>query len=260
MGVLNVTPDSFSDGGKYLKADVAVCRAREMAAEGADIIDIGGESSRPGAERVSCEEEIKRVLPVIKALKVLIDIPLSIDTYKLEVAEIALKEGVEVVNDITALSGDLRMAGIIASNEAGIILMHMKGTPQDMQDEPKYDDVIEEIYEYLAAAVEKAGQAGISSDKIVIDPGIGFGKRQEDNLRILRDMKRFKKLNKPILIGASRKSFIGNIIGKKEDDRVYGTLAACTAAIMNGADIVRVHDVNAMRDTARVVRAIMEVE
>ena len=256
MGILNVTPDSFTDGGKYLDPERARLRCLEMAAEGADIIDIGGESSRPGSERISTEEELRRVMPVIKTVRDAVDIPLSIDTCKSEVARAALDEGVQVVNDITALNGDPRMAEVISAKGAGVVLMHMKGTPEDMQDAPSYSDTMNEICSYLKEAVDLARQKGISSDKIMIDPGIGFGKRIEDNLSILKGLQHFKKIGQPVLIGVSRKSFIGSITGKEPEERIYGTAAACAAAVMNGADILRVHDIDAMRDVARVAEGI----
>ena len=255
MGVLNVTPDSFSDGGKYLDPEDAVRRAAEMIEEGSDIIDIGGESSRPCAVSISAEEEINRVIPVIKAIKRSTDVALSVDTYKSEVARRALEEGVSIVNDITAL-GDPEMAGLIAEYGAGIVLMHMKGTPSAMQDDPRYTDVVSEIIEHLQAAVDKAQEAGIAPERIIIDPGIGFGKKPEHNLVILENLGKFKKLKKPILVGTSRKSFIGELTGKEASDRIFGTAASVAASVMNGASIVRVHDVGCMRDVTRVVDAI----
>jgi len=256
MGVLNVTPDSFSDGGRYRDPAEARDRAFRMAAEGADVIDIGGESSRPGAAGISAEEEISRVLPVIKALKD-IKVPLSIDTYKSDVAERALDEGAAMINDITAL-GDGSMAGIIARHQAGIVLMHMKGEPAHMQDRPEYDDVMEEIKGYLASAVKVAESAGIDPKSIAVDPGIGFGKTLRHNLFILKHLDELKVLGKAILIGVSRKSFIGEITGKGEGERLPGTIAASLFAIMKGAGILRVHDVGAVRDAVTIIRAITE--
>jgi dihydropteroate synthase len=256
MGVLNTTPDSFSDGGVYLNPEKAVQRALQMADQGADIIDIGGESSRPGAESISAEEELNRVMPVIKALKRSISVPLSIDTYKSEVARRALAEGVSIVNDISALRRDPHMAETIAEFNAGVILMHMKGTPGDMQERPFYENIIEEICSYLEESVIIAVEAGVSSDKIIIDPGIGFGKTVAHNLRILKELDRFKTLGKPVLVGTSRKSFIGTLTGKDVNDRLFGTAASLTAAVIRGADIVRVHDIEAMRDVVSVTDAI----
>ena len=259
MGILNVTPDSFSDGGDYLLAEDAVKRALEMVSQGADIIDIGGESSRPGSLPVTEEEELKRVMPVVEALRDVCTVPLSVDTSKSGVARKALEAGVSIVNDITALSGDPEMASVIAEADAAVILMHMKGSPLDMQDEPKYDDVVLEVVSYLEEAIAKAVSAGIDSEKIIIDPGIGFGKRLEDNLAILKRLDELKSLGRPVLIGPSRKSFIGAITGKKEKERNFGTAASVSAAIIGGADIIRVHDVSQMRDVSTVTDAIIGV-
>jgi len=259
VGILNVTPDSFSDGGLYLEADRAVLKAKQMESDGVDMIDIGGESSRPGSERITVSEELGRVIPVIRALVSAVRVPLLIDTYKSEVARQALAEGVSVVNDITALTGDPDMARTIAESDAGVILMHMKGDPKTMQDEPIYDDVIQEISSYLTESIHLAEQAGIDPDKIIIDPGIGFGKTVEHNLLILRELSRLKQLGKPIMIGTSRKSFIGSLTGKDPGGRTFGTAASFTVAVMNGADILRVHDVDEMRDVMHVARAIIEV-
>lgn len=258
MGILNTTPDSFSDGGLYSDPARAAERAREMVSQGADIIDIGGESSRPGSERISAEEEIKRVVPVIKAIAKDIDVPISIDTYKAQVARCALEEGAVIVNDITALRGDGDMARTVAEFDAAVVLMHMKGDPGTMQDDPSYDDVIEEIKAYLSDSVEIAEACGIDPEKIIVDPGIGFGKTIEHNLKILRDLASFRTLEKPILVGSSRKAFIGSLTGKDTGERVFGTAATLTAAIMNGADIVRVHDISQMRDVVSVSDAIVE--
>jgi dihydropteroate synthase len=255
MGVLNVTPDSFSDGGRYLKPEDAVRRAVEMAEQGADMIDIGGESSRPGAKSISEKEEICRVIPVIRSIKKSTPITLSVDTHKSGVARRALEEGASIINDITAL-GDPEMAGVIAEFDAGVVLMHMKGTPEVMQDDPCYRDVVGEVIEYLRAAVEKAQDAGISPDKIIVDPGIGFGKKLEHNLAIIESLSRLKELEKPILVGTSRKFFIGELTGKDVAGRIFGTAASVAASVMNGADIVRVHDVGSTRDVIRVVDAI----
>ena len=259
MGILNVTPDSFSDGGKYLEVEAAVEKAGLMIAEGADIIDIGGESSRPGSERVSEEEELSRVMPVVKALKETCDVPLSIDTYKSEVAYQALSEGVSIVNDITALNGDESMARTVAEFNAALILMHMKGAPVTMQDEPYYEDVMGEILSYLSGAISLAEEAGVDPDRIIVDPGIGFGKTVEHNLAIISHLSRLEELKKTILVGASRKSFIGTITGKDVDERAFGTAASSVLAIMNGAGIIRVHDVDQMRDVTSITNAVMGV-
>lgn len=257
MGVLNVTPDSFSDGGCYRDPEKAVQKAISMQQEGADIIDIGGESSRPGADSISVSEELDRVMPVIRALSGSVKVPLSIDTWKSDVAREALNAGASVVNDITALSGDDKMAQLVSSSGSGLILMHMKGQPRTMQVSPGYDDVVEEVFAFLQEAVMKAEDNGVRPEKIIVDPGLGFGKTLENNLSLINDLKRLKELRKPILVGPSRKSFIGGITGREARERVFGTAASVAAAIMKGADIVRVHDVSQMRDVARVTDAII---
>jgi len=256
MGVLNVTPDSFSDGGAYMDPRRAEERALEMVEEGADLIDIGGESSRPGSGRVPEEEELARVIPAVKRLRKTVKVPISVDTYKSGVARAALAEGASIINDITALAGDANMAGTVAAAGAAVVLMHMLGTPETMQEAPSYGDVIEEITAALAEAVTRAEGAGIHPDSIIVDPGIGFGKTTEHNLDILRDLRAFGRLGKPVLVGTSRKAFIGKITGREVGDRVFGTAASVAAAVLNGADIVRVHDIKAMKDAAAVADAI----
>jgi len=258
MGILNVTPDSFYDGGKFFSEQKAVERVKEMIEEGADIIDIGGQSTRPGSSLVTTEEELARVIPVIERVNEKVFIPISIDTSNPIVAEEALKKGASIVNDITALNGDPAMAGIVAKYNAGIILMHMKGTPQTMQDNPVYEDVINEIFEYLKRSVNKAISAGINPDAIIIDPGIGFGKTVEHNLLIVNRLKEFKELKKPILIGVSRKSFIGKVLKRDAENRIFGTAAACALAVANGAEIIRVHDVREMKDIAAMSDAVLK--
>ena len=254
MGVLNVTPDSFSDGGDYLEVNTAIAHAKTMVAEGATIIDIGGESSRPGAEPVPVEVELHRVLPVIRALvSEQLDVLLSIDTTKAVVAQQALEAGAHIINDITALRGDAAMAHVAAEMEAGVILMHMKGTPRTMQQSPQYQNVVEEICEALENWINDASQNGIDLDRVIVDPGIGFGKTIEQNLQILKHLDVFKQLNKPILIGTSRKSFIGNLLDLPVTERVEGSLATACWAITHGADIVRVHDVKATVRAARMI-------
>ncbi|MBU0684210.1 MAG: dihydropteroate synthase [Candidatus Omnitrophota bacterium] len=248
MGILNVTSDSFSGDGIYLNPSEAAVRAQEMVTLGADIIDIGGESSRPGAVKISETEELDRVIPVIRAVRNAVNIAISIDTYKSEVARQALMEGAVIVNDITSLRHDSCMAKTIAEFSAGVILMHMKGTPETMQKSPVYGDLINEIYLYLKESVVLAEKAGIDPAKIIIDPGIGFGKTVQHNVLILRELKRFRDLNKPVLVGTSRKSFIGELTSRKINEREFGTAATCAVAIINGADIIRVHNVSAMRD------------
>ena len=247
MGILNVTPDSFSDGGSYSDPARAVDYALCMVQEGAHIIDIGGESSRPGAAAISVEEESKRVLPVIHELRRQSSVAISIDTTKSKVAAEAILAGATIINDISAGLMDKEMFAVAAKAEVYICLMHMKGTPQMMQQSPQYENVVTEVKNFLQARIEAAMAVGISFDKICIDPGIGFGKRVEDNVALLKGLAQLKKLGCPILIGTSRKSFIGAITGAAVEERLPGSLASMAVAIQNGADIVRVHDVAATR-------------
>lgn len=256
MGILNVTPDSFSEKGTFFDKDAAIKRGLEMAEEGADIIDIGGESTRPGAEPVSLKEELKRVIPVIEKLAPKINIPISIDTCKAEVAKKALEAGAEIVNDISGLRFDPKMAETVASNEAAVVIMHIKGTPKDMQVSPSYKSLIREVMDFLEESVKIAEEAGIPPDKVIIDPGIGFGKGLEHNLTIMKNLEAFKTLGKPILLGTSRKSFIGKITGADIEDRIAGTAATLSIGIMKGADIVRVHDVKEGVQAVRMADAI----
>lgn len=243
MGVINVTPDSFSDGGQYFSTDRAVEQALRLEMHGADIIDIGGESSRPGSDPVSLDEELQRVIPVIERLAPKLQIPISIDTYKSKVAEAALDAGCAIVNDITALEGDKKMAKVVASYDAGIILMHKRGTPKEMQNDTSYSDLVDEVREYLAAAARRAEAAGITRDRIMIDPGIGFGKDVEGNVLLVQSASSFAELGYPVLIGGSRKAFIGRITGAEVGYRVTGSIAVAVAAVIYGAAAVRVHDV-----------------
>ena len=253
MGVLNITPDSFSDGGAYLDTNAAVTHAKKMIADGATMLDIGGESSRPGAEPVPADVELNRVLPVIHELKSAdLDIPISIDTTKAVVAQQALEAGAHIINDITALRGDGEMADVASDMAAGIVLMHMKGTPRTMQHSPQYKDVIKEIYDNLEKCIEHATSKGINPNRIMIDPGIGFGKTTEQNIQILKKLRVFKQLNKTILIGTSRKSFIGQLLDLPIKQRVEGTIATVCWSIAQGADIVRVHDVKAISRAVRM--------
>jgi len=259
MGVLNVTPDSFSDGGRYDTLEKALDRARQMAAEGADIIDVGGESTRPGSRPVELKEELRRVIPVIERLCDELDTPVSIDTYKSEVARRALKAGARIVNDISALRFDPNMPALIARTGAGLVLMHMKGTPRSMQRKPRYDDTISEIYRFLTAQVHLAVEAGIDRDQLAVDPGIGFGKRVEDNLLLINRLNEFLGLGLPILVGVSRKSFVGQVLDVPVDDRLEGTAAALSLAVDRGAGVLRVHDVRQMVRVVRMTRAISEM-
>lgn len=257
MGILNITPDSFSDGGLFVNIESAIEHANEMIKDGADIIDVGGESTRPGAEAVPIDVELNRVIPVISELSKSTDICISIDTYKSEVAKIAIDNGACMVNDISAMS-DPKMAEVVAKSNVPIVLMHKKGTPKNMQISPHYDSLIDEIKQYLQDRVNIAEKSGISPDKIIIDPGIGFGKTVEHNLEILRRLGEFKSIGKPILVGTSRKSFIGKILNIDDPrERIDGTSATVAIAIANGADIVRVHDVKQMKMVALITDAIV---
>jgi dihydropteroate synthase len=259
MGVLNVTPDSFSDGGNFFKWDNALRQGMKMVGEGADIIDVGGESTRPGSDPLTLKEELSRVIPVIESLSQKTDVPVSIDTYKAEVARRALDAGAQMINDISALRFDPEMKNIAREYEVPIVLMHIKGTPKDMQQNPYYEDVIAEISRYLEESINIAQKAGIEKNKIIIDPGIGFGKRLEDNLNILKNLKKFSILECPVLIGCSRKSFIGRILDLPVEERLEGSLAALAVAVVNGANIVRVHDVKESRRVVSLVDAIARI-
>jgi dihydropteroate synthase len=254
MGILNVTPDSFSDGGRFFEQTDAVLHAYQMVKDGADIIDVGGESTRPGAESVPLEEELRRVIPVIRKIRQKSGVAISIDTYKSQVALEALDAGANIVNDISGLRFDEKMADVIARKGASVVIMHIKGTPKDMQVDPHYDSVVREVYDDLAAAVDAARKSGIK--QIIVDPGIGFGKSAEHNLELISSLEEFRGIGAPILIGVSRKSFIGRILETPVETRLEGTAAAVTACILHGADIVRVHDVREMRRVALVADAI----
>lgn len=256
MGVLNVTPDSFSDGGRYFEVEAAVEHGLLMAQEGADILDIGGESTRPYAADVSEQEEIDRVIPVIRSLAKEIRVPISIDTVKARVAREALAAGACMINDVSAMRSDPGMAPLAAEAGVPIILMHMKGIPRTMQDNPVYGDVITEVMEFLREAAESAVRAGVKRDLIILDPGIGFGKTFDHNLMIIKELRRFRALRRPLLLGSSRKAFLGRILGNPALDRDNGTMATVAAAVLNGAHIVRVHNVKLAMETVRVADAI----
>ena len=257
MGILNVTPDSFSDGGLYFDKSTAVKRAFRMVEEGADMIDIGGESTRPGSEPVTIEEELRRTIPVIESLSKKTTIPLCIDTYKSEVAKRALDAGASMVNDISGLRFDPKMPKVVSEYKVPAVIMHIRGTPRDMQQNPVYEALIPEIMDYLRTGMIIARQAGISEDMIVIDPGIGFGKTFDHNLQIIHNLQEFTLLRKPILIGPSRKAFIGRILGDVPvTERLEGTAAAVAISIMNGANIIRAHDVKEIVKVAKVADAI----
>ena len=256
MGVLNITPDSFSDGGRFLKTDDAIRRAEALAEEGADLIDIGGESSRPGSKPVPVEEEIRRVVPVIEQIANRLTVPISIDTTKAAVARQALAAGARIINDISALRFDPEMARLAAREAVPVVLTHMQGTPNDMQAHPVYADVVREITEFFETRVRFAEQAGITRERIVLDPGIGFGKTTDHNLEILARLDEFRTVGCPLLIGPSRKSFIGRVLSLPVEERLEGTAAAVAVGILNGASIIRVHDVRAMARVARMVEAI----
>ncbi|PHX53250.1 dihydropteroate synthase [Tychonema bourrellyi FEM_GT703] len=261
MGVLNITPDSFSDGGDFNTIESALAQAENMVKYGVDIIDIGGQSTRPGAAEISLAEEIDRVVPVVEMLRkkadTFADIPISIDTTRAPVAKVAIEAGADIINDISGATFDPEMLSTVAKLAVPIILMHLRGTPQTMQTLTDYRDLIGEIGEFLQSRIAAAVAAGIDKSQIIIDPGIGFAKTYEQNLEILRELPKFRSLNCPILVGVSRKSFIGQILNQPlAKQRVWGTAAACTGAIANSADILRVHDVREMHDVCQVADAI----
>ncbi|MGR3219354.1 MAG: dihydropteroate synthase [Candidatus Anammoxibacter sp.] len=257
MGVVNVTPDSFSKNGFGYDLETALRHAVDLTKEGADIIDIGGESTRPKASPVSEEEELRRVIPLIKELSKLIDVPISIDTYKSGVAEEALNAGAQIINDISGLCADKDMVNVVAASKAPVILMHMRGTPSDMQNKPAYNDVVSEIILFFQRIINFAINNGVDEHNIIIDPGIGFGKTLQHNLEILNRLEEFKVLGCPIMVGSSRKSFIGSILNKPEGERLVGTLATVAIAIAHGSNIIRVHDVNEAAETAKMCDAII---
>lgn len=255
MGILNVTPDSFSDGGQFNTINLAVAAAKRMRDEGANIIDIGGESTRPYADPVDADEERRRVLPVIERLAADLDIPISIDTQKAVVAREAVAAGADIINDVSGLQGDPDMLDVALRCDAGVCIMHMRGTPQTMQDDPTYDDVVAEIAEYLTERRQDTVAAGIDESRICLDPGIGFGKTHEHNLQLLKATDRFVALGSPVMIGHSRKGFIGKLIGDKQADRTAGTLGVSLAVAAAGAHVIRVHDVKNTRDALTLFEA-----
>lgn len=257
MGILNCTPDSFFDGGRYADPESAVARAGQMIAEGADFIDVGGESTRPGSEPVHPLEQIRRTIPVIRSIRERWDGPISIDTTRAEVATQALEAGANWINDISGLRDDPDLAPLAARTGAGMILMHMLGTPRDMQAAPQYSDVVTEVAAFLKERVKECRRAGVAADRIVIDPGIGFGKNLEHNLALLHHTRRFVELGYPLLIGASRKSFIGRLLGDDRADRLEGSLAVAAWTALQGASIIRVHDVGPTRRALTMWSALM---
>ncbi|MHB8908737.1 MAG: dihydropteroate synthase [Syntrophales bacterium] len=257
MGILNVTPDSFSDGGRFTTPEMAVDEGIRMVEEGADMVDIGGESTRPGSDPVSLDDELRRVIPVVRGLAARLDIPLSIDTMKAGVAREALAEGAEIVNDVSSLKHDGGMVKVVADAGAAVILMHMRGTPKTMQTgDLTYNSLEGEIIAYLRARMEYAREEGIAMEQILVDPGLGFGKTAMDNVRLLKHLGEIRVLGRPIVTGASRKSFIGHVTGGAPQERMEGTAAAVTAAIMNGSRVIRVHDVAAMKKVAAMADAL----
>jgi dihydropteroate synthase len=257
MGIVNVTPDSFSDGGRFLDEQSAVTHALELVKAGADLLDIGGESTRPGATPVPLDEELRRVIPVVRRLANECAVPLSIDTYKAEVARQALEAGAHIINDVTALTGDADIPGVVRSFNAGVVLMHMKGTPQTMQIDPRYDDVVREVGEYLEARLHAVEKVGIDAARVALDPGIGFGQTYEHSIRMVARLGDLRRLGRPICLGVSRKGFLGKITGRQRSERMAASLAvACYALAQQSAQILRVHDVAETRDAVAVVQAL----
>ena len=256
MGVVNVTPDSFSDGGLYFDPETAIAHGRELAEAGAEILDVGGESTRPGADPVDAEEELRRVVPVIQGLRDA-DCEISVDTSKAPVADAALEAGATIVNDVTALRGDSGMAVLCAERGATVVLMHMLGEPRTMQDNPRYEDVVAEVKAFLSERLEAAVAAGISEENVWLDPGIGFGKTPAHNMELLRRLGELRELGRPLVIGTSRKSFIGKVDGSGPGERLGGTIASSVLAAAEGAEVLRVHDVSEVRQALAVTAAIL---
>lgn len=259
MGVVNVTPDSFSDGGEFLSVDSALQQARKLVDEGADIIDIGGESTRPGSQSVDAEEELRRISPLLDAL-VTEAIPISVDTSKPEVMQYAIKAGAAMINDVNALRAPGALEVVAASKTISVCLMHMQGKPEDMQNNPHYEDIVDDVHHFLKGRIQAAVAQGIAFERIVIDPGFGFGKTLQHNLSLLRRLDQFNRLGVPVLVGISRKSMLGMITGNPVDQRIHESVAAALIALINGATIVRVHDVKATKDALAVYTAIQEKE
>lgn len=251
MGILNVTPDSFYDGGRWEKTDAAVRRGLRMIEAGADVVDVGGQSTRPGSSPVPIREEIRRVVPVVRALRARCDVPVSIDTSRGEVARRALEAGADWINDVTGLRGDPEMASIAAEHGAHVVIMHMQGTPRTMQEDPSYDDVVDEVRDFLERRARRAIEAGVPADKMLVDPGIGFGKKLEHNRALLRNVGTLQASGYPLVIGHSRKSFLGEVLGREAPDRLAGTLAVSGYLMEAGVDVLRVHDVADHRDLRR---------
>ena len=260
MGVINVTPDSFSDGGLYFQKNKAIEHGLQLVRDGADIIDVGGESTRPFSEEVPLQEELDRVIPVIEALSKELPVPVSIDTCKAEVARQALEAGASIINDISALRFDPDIISVAAEAGIPVILMHMQGTPGNMQKNPFYQNLVPEILDFLRLAMDRAVSGGIKNDMIIVDPGIGFGKTVEHNLEIIRELGQFRVLGRPVLLGTSNKTFIGRLLNKEPHERDTGTMATIAAGVLNGADIVRVHNVKKAVETVRIVDAIKTVK
>jgi len=256
LGIVNVTPDSFSDGGKFLRVRDAIRHARKLIDDGADILDIGGESTRPGSKPVEASEELQRVLPVIESIRAHSDIPISIDTQKALVAEEAINAGADMVNDVSALQSDPLMAVIIAKRNVPVVLMHMKGTPETMQNKPEYTDVVEEVGSFFRERIAFCRAHGIL--QVILDPGIGFGKSVEDNLALLRGLRMFRDLGRPVMVGTSRKSFLGSLTGTPVDERLSATLASNIVAYQNGASVLRVHDVREMKSALHIVDVLRQ--
>ena len=256
MGVVNVTPDSFSDGGLYLDPEAAIAHGRELAAAGAAILDVGGESTRPGAEPVGAEEETRRIVPVIAGLRAL-ECEISVDTSKAAVAAAALESGATIVNDVTALRGDPGMGPLCAERDATVVLMHMRGDPRTMQEDPRYDDVVAEVKAFLAERLAAATAAGVAEERVWLDPGIGFGKTAAHNMELLRRLGELRDLGRPLVVGTSRKSFIGKVDGSAAGERLGGTIASSVLAAAEGAAVLRVHDVAEVRQALAVATAIL---